>query len=571
MSSESTHHPHPSPPLSLRSCVRRTTKDDEDALRSLESFACLGGRLSRCTYEATLRALARGTFFFSSVKNEPPRNTMAQSHGGALTQLIALGAADKYLSQNPSITFFRFRYNRYTNFAMEAIEQPFNTMVTFGQDCSLTFNRTGDLLYWTYVVITLPGIYGCDRSSREGGSKLYGPSLPPCGSCHPERGYPDICAAGGGIAFPGLPPNCDACGDQSNDGGASNSHYPEDQTPPFAHWTNAIGQWLIRRSSIVIGGQVIDTLYADYLYMWEELSGKPGKRLMEMVGKDTSLQNLIEDSRTTRRLYVPLPFWFTQTSGNALPVVSLQFHGIQLHVCFQELATCIQTSCTSPNNRVTVLRCGNDAPVIDTDLKANVESTYVYLDIDERDRFATGSFEQLICQLQSYTMTTRVQQVQMALNFNHPIIELIWAVRRVCQANANNNFCYSGRGCLDPIKTVQLKLNNLPRFPEKEGRYFRLVQPWQYHTNIPDSHIYCYSFALHPEEAQPSGSCNFSRIDNIELTLTMQDNLSMTEPGGSMPGCNIGHNSGDFQCIVYGRNWNVLRFREGLGGIAFSN
>ena len=350
--------------------------------------------------------------------------------------------------------------------------------------------------------------------------------------------------------------------------------YPDNQQAPFAYWTNAIGQWLVRRSSLVIGGQVIDTLYADFLYMWEELTGKPGKRLMEMIGKDTSLQNLIEDSMMTRRLYVPLPFWFTQTSGNALPVVSLQFHGIQLHVCFQELSTCIQTSCTTDqqggSDNVTVLRCDTKAPVADTDLKANIESTYVYLDIDERDRFATGSFEQLICQLQAYTVTTRVQQVQMALNFNHPIIELIWAVRRVCQANVNNNFCYSGRACLDPVRTVQLKLNNLPRFPEKEGRYFRLVQPWQYHTNIPDSHVYCYSFALHPEEAQPSGSCNFSRIDNIELTLTMQENLSNVSTP-QMAGCNVIQNNGDFQAIVYGRNWNVLRFREGLGGIAFSN
>ena len=501
---------------------------------------------------------------------------MSHSGGGALTELIALGAADKYLSQNPAITFFRFRYNRYTNFAMEAIEQPFNTMVTFGQDCSLTFNRTGDLLYWTYVVITLPGIYGCDASSC--GNQKAPP--PPGGG--PSQGYPGICSTGGGFSYPGLTSKhyCNPCGDQPNEAhqayGADDDscRYPDDQTPPFAYWTNAIGQWLVRRSSLVIGGQVIDTLYADFLYMWEELSGKPGKRLMEMVGKDTSLQNLIEDSMTTRRLYVPLPFWFTQTSGNALPVVSLQFHGIQLHVCFQDLSTCIQTSSTSdqpggPNN-VTVLRCDTRAPVADTDLKANVESTYVYLDIDERDRFATGSFEQLICQVQAYTVTTRVQQVQMSLNFNHPIIELLWAVRRVCQANVNNNFCYSGRGCLDPIRTVQLKLNNLPRFPEKEGRYFRLVQPWQYHTNIPDSHVYCYSFALHPEEAQPSGSCNFSRIDNIELTLTMQDNLSVVSTG-NMPGCNLIQNNGDFQCIVYGRNWNVLRFREGLGGIAFSN
>ena len=503
---------------------------------------------------------------------------LGASQGGALTQLIALGAADKYLSQNPSITFFRFRYNRYTNFAMEAIEQPFNTMVTFGQDCSLTFNRTGDLLYWTYVVITLPPIYGCDSSTGPGTG--YPPPCGPRGFIPPAN--PQVCSTGGGYVYPGVSPNnyCDPCGDRPAEtaGVGACCQYPEDIKAPWAHWTNAIGQWLVRRSSLVIGGQVIDTLYCDYLYMWEELSGKPGKRLMEMIGKDISLANLVDESMMQRRLYVPLPFWFTQTSGNALPVVSLQFHGIQLHVCFQELSTCIQTSCSvnqagAPNTNVVVVRCDTKTPLTDVDLKANIESTYIYLDIDERDRFATGSFEQLICQLQAYTVVTRVQQVQMALNFNHPIIELIWAVRRVCQSNVNNNFCYTGKDCLDPVKMVSLKLNNLPRFPDKEGRYFRLVQPWQYHTNIPENCIYSYSFALHPEEAQPSGSCNFSRIDNIELTLTMQDGLTQVDNPvvncnvpNLVPGC-----CGDFQVIVFGRNWNVLRFREGLGGIAFSN
>jgi hypothetical protein len=106
-------------------------------------------------------------------------------------------------------------------------------------------------------------------------------------------------------------------------------------------------------------------------------------------------------------------------------------------------------------------------------------------------------------------------------------------------------------------------LNNLPRFAPKEGRYFRLVQPYQSHTNIPKHYIYSYSFALHPEDPQPSGSCNFSRIDNIELTFEMQDriNQSNAQNGGLA----------DYQVIVYARSWNVLRFRDGLAGVAFSN
>jgi hypothetical protein len=490
----------------------------------------------------------------------PSCSAIGASQGGALTQLIALGAADKYLSQNPAITFWRFRYSRYTNFAMEPIEQPFNTPANFGSDAQLTFNRTGDLIYYLYVVIDLPGIEAC-----QGG--------PGCG--------PNSQTALFASNFPGLTRGengtyVNPCGDEEIDG-EQDCGCPGDvgQDAPYAHYTNAIGQWLVRRASLVIGGQVIDTLFSDYLYMWEELSGKPGKRLREMIGKDSKLEYLINDSRQARRLYVPLPFWFTQSSGNALPVVSLQFHGIQLHVCFADLQSCVQTSYSSTNsNPLIVLNRAKSAPLNENDMRAHVETSYVYLDIDERDRFAVGSFEQLITQVQSYQIQTRSSQVRMSLNFNHPIIELIWAVRRRCQDNVNNWFSYAGKYLEDPIKTVHFKLNNLPRFASKEGRYFRLVTPYQAHTNIPDSHIYCWCAALHPEEPQPSGSVNFSRIDNVELTFDMQDGID--QPPLPRVGTSGGlratsTNSGEFTVLVFARSWNVIRYREGLGGLAYSN
>ena len=473
------------------------------------------------------------------------------SQGGALTQLIALGAADKYLTQNPSITYWRFRYNRYTNFSMEAIEQQFNTSVRFGADTNLTLNRTGDLIFYTYVLIDLKGITACTAGLN--GCPTY------------SGGFPGLTGGANGY-------QCDPCQDTPmiDDALDACCEYPQNEATPWAHYTNAIGQWLVRRASLIIGGQVVDTLYNDYLYMWEELSGKPGKKLVEMIGKSYSLDELVITSAQDRRLYVPLPFWFTQTSGNALPVVSLQFHGIQLQVSFAELRSCVQTSNSStalqPSPPVTVIKYDR-TPLTENDLKALVETTYVYLDIDERDRFATGSFEQLITQVQAYEVQTSSSQVRIALNFNHPIIELIWAVRRKCQANINNWFCYGGKFNQDPIKMVNLKLNNLPRFQTKEGRYFRLVQPYQHHTNIPISHVYSWSAAIHPEEAQPSGSVNFSRIDNVELIFEMQDTLNIpTKVTGTGS-----HSTGDFSVLVYGRSWNIMRYKEGLGGLAYSN
>ena len=307
----------------------------------------------------------------------------------------------------------------------------------------------------------------------------------------------------------------------------------------------------------MIGGQVVDTLYNDYLYMWEELSGKPGKRLLEMIGKREDRSKLIEDSAESRRLYVPLPFWFTQHSGNALPLVSLQFHGVQIHIQFSALNECVQVS----DPAVSVIKTADCQPLTANDLRANLDTTYVYLDIEERDRFATGSFEQLVTQVQQFQLSTNNCQVRMNLNFNHPIIELLFAVRRQCQAKQNNWFNYSGRWARDPINYVHLRLNNLPRFSGREGRYFRLVQPYQHHTNIPQSFVYSFSFALHPEAHQPSGSCNFSRIDNVELIFDLQEELSTNAAGKAE----------QVVILVFGRNYNVFRYRDGLGGLAFSN
>jgi hypothetical protein len=464
------------------------------------------------------------------------------TQGGALTQVIALGAADKYLTQNPTITYWRFKYNKYTNFALEAIEQAFQTQVMFGSDTQLTLNRTGDMIYWTYILVDLPGIQAGTPTASPG----FYPALP-------FSGFKDPCgdAAATTPAYPEIYPLTDELGAPLSN---------------WAVWTNAIGQWIVRRASIVIGGQQIDSVYSDYLFMWEELSGKPGKRLAEMIGKEVDLANRVEDSKLDRRLYVPVPFWFTQVSGNALPVVALQFHGVQIYVSFADLTSCIQTSVAyDPNSNPLyppVQKISSGQALQDSDLRASVETTYVYLDIEERDRLSMGSFEQLITQVQSYSMIANQQQVRLSLNFNHPVIELIWGIKRVCQTHNNNQFVYSGVNQADPIKAVSLKLNNLPRFAPKEGRYFRLVQPYQSHTNIPSHYVYSYSFALHPEDPQPSGSCNFSRIDNIELTFEMQDRINQSTGATGLA---------DYQVIVYARSWNVLRFRDGLAGLAFSN
>jgi hypothetical protein len=118
----------------------------------------------------------------------------------------------------------------------------------------------------------------------------------------------------------------------------------------------------------------------------------------------------------------------------------------------------------------------------------------------------------------------------------------------------DNYGCYLD-GSRNPSKSVLLQLNGHDRFSERDGAYFNYVQPWQCHTNTPADGVNCYSFALNPEQHQPSGTCNFSRIDNATLNVTYDAAFSQV----------------DSSVNIYATNYNVLRVMSGMGGLAYSN
>jgi hypothetical protein len=495
----------------------------------------------------------------------------ATGGNGSVTQIIAQGAVDAYLSLEASYTFWKVRYNKHTNFALEAIAQPFNTTVQFGAEAQITLNRSGDLVYYMYVVMQVPGITACptkDKGCPTG--RQWRAACTPCEPCKQEDAQwmvnflPAAKVEGGHIddrlfdeardayrrATTGGCSSLDCC--ETADDCPTTCCDPKDEKDFYwAHWTNDIGQFLVRQARIIIGGSTIDSLYNDFLFMWEELTGKSGKRLCEMTGKRFHRTALVCDSRQTRILWCPLPFWFTMHSGQALSLASLQFHGVQVSIEFERLENCIVVS----NQHTEVYNCDTGCCLTAQDLKAHLETTYVFLDTVERDRFATTHFEVLVVQHQIFCSSQQSSSIRTQLNFNHPIIELIWGIRRRCQEYSNNWFNFSGIDNRDPLFSAALFLNNQSRFGSKPSQYFRLVQPYQHHTNIPDTYVYVYSFALHPEDASPSGSCNFSRIDHVELQLNLQEGLA-NEPT---------------TLIIFARNWNVLRFREGLAGLGFAN
>ena len=299
------------------------------------------------------------------------------------------------------------------------------------------------------------------------------------------------------------------------------------------------GNAVIKTAELEIGGQLIDRHYGEWMNIWGELSTPAGK----LAGYDTMVGNVSGHTGLTaganQAVDVPLQFWFCRNPGLALPLIALQYHEVKLNIEFRNET---ELDVTNANSAITMNTC-----------KLYVD--YVYLDTDERRRFAQISHEYLIEQVQ-HTGDESVSNgtdAKMTLNFNHPCKELVWVIRKS-----------SGDNLLDFDNTFtngKLQLNGHDRFSERRAEYFLNVQNYKHHTRVPryssdtgaanKQKIYTYSFALQPEEHQPSGTCNFSRIDNAVLTLT-----AVTETG---------------VCKVFAVNYNVLRIMSGMGGLAYSN
>jgi hypothetical protein len=458
--------------------------------------------------------------------------------GGGLLQLVAYGAQDVYLTGNPQITFFKVVYRRHTNFAVEAIQQTFNGTPGYGQSVTCQISRNGDLINRVYLQVKLPRI---DDSGLAGGD---------------------------------------------TDG---------------TRYVNYIGLRIIKSVTIEIGGQQIDKHYSDWLYIWNELSLPRGKRYGydTMVGADKDITSF-----NGANLNIPLEFWFCRNVGLALPLIALQYHEVKINIQFEEKANCIinfSSTPTTDEGTPSPTQLGYAADIKETYLWVD----YIFLDTDERRRFAQLSHEYLIEQLQftgQESLTVGTNRIK--LNFNHPCKELIWVAKpsnylkksawynytdfdspdavpdnklsRIANSTfftTSNyimgvNFTNPQTGAPEkagtPFADAILQLNGNDRFSVREATYFTYVQPYQHHTCIPSNPgIHVYSFALKPEEHQPSGTLNMSRIDTATLMLNTKKQSLLQ---------NVSSASTTFNGVnIYAVNYNVLRILSGMGGLAYSN
>ena len=431
---------------------------------------------------------------------------------GGLLQLAAYGAQDVYLTGNPQITFFVGVYRRYTNFAIQNIPQYFTGNATFGQKIYCQLDRIGDLVNQTFLHVVLPEL---------------------------EQYY----------------------------------YYDENDVVVEYYWVNSIGHALIKIIEVEIGGVVIDRQYGIWMEIWMELTTPTDKiqGLNEMIGRSDSPINY--NNNKELNLYIPLRFWFCKNIGLSLPLIALQAQEVRINLTIRQFEELVVSSNGLPPppevfSNIEITRC-------------NLDVDYIFLEDTERKIFAKTNHQYLIDQVQVYATSLtsnglrqdptdpdkmdRIPELDQNfyMTFNNPVKELIWVLQNrtvlsLYPYGGNEWFNFSTepykngvKSGEDPMVDAKILFEGQDLFDLKSAKYFRNVVPYQRHTRIPNNIIYVYSFAINPEDFQPSGTANFSRIDNQQIYMKISDKLI------------------DPMLTVFAVNYNILNVAAGRAGIEY--
>jgi hypothetical protein len=520
-----------------------------------------------------------------------------------LMQLLAYGAEDLYLTGNPSFTYWKMIYKRYTNFAMEYITQyftgTFSVSTTQNTIISCKIDRNADLLYDMYLVFDLPDIY-------------------------------------------------------------------TNINEPFA-WVKNFGQNLIYSAEITFNGVRADIQYGIWMNIWNELTLaddlKPAyDRLIgnmpyfhQTVITSSSDQTNLAIPKT--RLHIPLNFWFCRNSGLAIPLIALQSTFIYINIELNPLNNLfvigspliapkllfdpdyINSPNVSPINRQIYENVINNGFGIDTLLsrytynlvgqsvnplslgtpipnqQLYLDVNFIYLDDEERRRFAQIEHEYLITEVQQ-RVYPGIEQGPNVIDFSdiqHPTKELIWILQRedVMDTNSWNDYTIDPRSedfyrivellntryqeptlqslnkylPTDPniqnfflnyltdnnmlitqpqntftnyqniANSFEIIFNGNRRMEIKTDIFFNYLQPYKYHSHTGKQGIYVFSFALSPEKDHPSGTCNFSRIQKSQMAMSIHQILDSRRK---------------YNLFLYAISYNILRITGGIASTVFT-
>ena len=514
--------------------------------------------------------------------------------GGGLMQLVAYGAQDIYLTGNPQITFFKVVYRRHTNFSMESIKQTFDGTADFGGDVTCTISRNGDLVHRMYLEHSATFTHNTKHANNNLNLvERYGDSL--IKKCEIEIGGQmiDRHTSMWNRVYSDLT--------EFNPSG----HFGASDKPngdSTITGTGTLSQLMTGNGFGLNSGKFQNNL--------NEFGRTPDISTVNGFTYTKGVTGTTNGSIAVNKIFIPLNFWFCRNPGLALPLIALQYHEVKLKMTFEESSNLAREShdghsAPTPYHLEALPITGANTTVSPANFDLWID--YIYLDTDERRRFAQVSHEYLIDQVQIKTTIISQATEKLKLNFNHPVKELIWTMRNETDGGddkggrhqtpaLNKGDSSSGPTSIDTMGGKwRLILNGHDRFKARDTKYFTRTQVWEHHTgyggvpsvgyfdthgaNVPEGEISVsndsigvYSFALKPEEHQPSGTCNFSRIDSAELIGT---DLTVTRGPGvpkSQLVRSLGHEDAtNVKLTIFAVNYNVLRIMSGMGGLAYSN
>tara|TARA_B100001142_G_scaffold87411_1_gene89122 strand:+ start:4437 stop:5873 length:1437 start_codon:yes stop_codon:yes gene_type:complete len=472
--------------------------------------------------------------------------------------LAATGIQDQWFTGEPEFSYFLMNFRRHTKFSIEAVETPFDGEIDYDTiiECRIPQNK-GDLIRSTMLKFTLPqpvvsnksftvtassGRYFIDGDEQatltlyEGTTYTFNVNA----SSHPFRfstTAPSTSDYTTGVTDPGTPtvtftPTSTTpsilyyyCAAHPNMGGQINVK--------SLRYRESIGSQIIKYADLVIGGQTIERITGDYIYMYDQIHNN----------KDDIDQTLY--FLTGHGNYIPvsydwdynilLPFYFFRHPSLAIPVCALTKQLVEIRIQFKKIEDVVVSY---SNGTISQPPAGISSSIKEVSLVTD----FFFIMEDERNFLLTRPIEYVITQLQLSQFKFKVGESKKSgmLNFKNPIKEMFF----MAESEDVHKLC--------PIKNVIMKFNN-NTIIDADNLMLSYEQPLKYYTGITGNDFGVYSFSMKPETYYPTGQVNMSRISHNLIEIDLES-----------PDVNFAHN-----VKVYAVNYNVLRINSGLAGLKF--
>jgi len=339
-------------------------------------------------------------------------------------------------------------------------------------------------------------------------------------------------------------------------------------------WVEEIGHAIIDQIEIRIGNQIIDKHTGDWLILFNKifLHEYQCENYYKMIGNVSELTNFDDRVKSAYKLIIPLQFWFCRHTGLSLPLVALRYHDVVFNIKLKDLSKLCYIE-DDPN----LMDIANVQSQFNINIiNAKLYVDYIFLDTDERRRFAQSTHEYLIETIQQNEFDNITgKQYSAHLNFAHPTKFIVWFVqpkhyrenptgRNKCQWN---NFGTNHDKTGYPIESSYIRLNSCNRTdPHIDIKYFNYLQPYLHFNSSPTDGFNVYSFAIKPMEHQPSSTINLSRIDDLTIILMFGNDFIDLVNNGNVDDVEIG-----IYMTSYVMSYNIFRVIGGMAGLAFQN